>query len=337
MTMRMWGLLWALLACALASLAPPPARADDAFFEGKTLTYRVGAKTGGGYDTYARLVARHLPKHLPVARVLVHNVPGAGSARCLNQLWKTPADGLTIATFNTGMMYAQIAGLDGVRFDLTRLSWIGKAGGEPRVFIVGAQTPFTDAAALRNAQEPVLLATTGIGSTSYTEASLIAEILPFPAKLVTGYSGAEKQLAMQRGEMHGYFGSFSSLRGFIESGGARILFHVAGTDELDPSVPSLGDVARGPNPGPVIDVLTANAELGRMTAGPPDMPAERLATLRRAYAATLADPELLAEAAKLRLPILPMGGEELTRRVRDAMELEPSMVQRITQLIASGA
>jgi tripartite-type tricarboxylate transporter receptor subunit TctC len=314
---------WLLLLAAAPAAAEPRSEPGDAFFEGKTLTYVVGSKIGGGYDTYARLIARHLDRHLTVARIVVRNLPGAGSIRALNQVYHEAPDGLTICTFNTGLIYAQLQQREGIRFDLLELSWIGKAGGEPRVFVVPSQLPLRSVEDLRSAEEPVLVATSGIGSASHSEAVLLSRVLGFRARMVTGYSGGEKLAALLRGEVDGFFGSFSSLRNFVESGGGRILFHVAGEGRLDPSTPSARSLASRDDADAVLEVLEANAELGRMTVGPPGVPSERLRALRRAYLATLSDPQLLREAAKLRIPIVPMGGAELEARVARALDQPP--------------
>jgi len=108
-------------------LAPAAAQESaEQFFGGKTLTYIVSAEPGGGYDTYGRLIARHMEKYLPVRRIVVRNVTGAGNIIGANTIYVSRPDGLTIGTFNTGLIYGQLLDLQGIRFDLTQMSWIGK-------------------------------------------------------------------------------------------------------------------------------------------------------------------------------------------------------------------
>ena len=113
------------------------------FFVGRTITYIVATNPGGGYDTYARLIARHLERHLGGARVVVKNVPGAANIVGANELYAASPDGLTLGTFTIGLVYSQMVGEPGVRFDLGRLSWIGKAATDPRVLTVGAGATLT--------------------------------------------------------------------------------------------------------------------------------------------------------------------------------------------------
>src|SRR5262245_65884100 len=123
------------VAVALMALAvPAQAQTGAAFYKDKTVNYIVATAPGGGYDTYGRLVAEYMQKYLPGSTFLVKNMPGAGHLVGTNTIYASRADGLTIGTFNTGLIYNQLLWLEGVRFDLTRMSWIGKAGSDPRVF-----------------------------------------------------------------------------------------------------------------------------------------------------------------------------------------------------------
>src|SRR3954471_547589 len=121
----------------------PPATAQSGadFFKGKTVTYIVATAPGGGYDLYGRLVAEYMQKYLPGSTFIVKNVPGAGNLIGTNLLYASKADGLTIGTFNTGLIYAQMVGREGIRFDLTKLSWIGKSSSDPRVITINAKSP----------------------------------------------------------------------------------------------------------------------------------------------------------------------------------------------------
>src|ERR687898_2080702 len=125
-------------AVAAAVLAAGAAQAQTGadFYKGKTVTYIVATAPGGGYDTYGRLVAEYMQKYLPGSTFVVKNMPGAGHVIGANAIYASRADGLTIGTFNTGLIYNQLIGLEGVRFDLTKMSWIGKASSEPRVIMV---------------------------------------------------------------------------------------------------------------------------------------------------------------------------------------------------------
>ena len=123
-------------------LAAPAFAADSEMFKGKTITYIVATGPGGGYDSYGRLIARYLQKHLPGSRVLVRNVPGAGHIVGANTIYAAKADGLTIGMFNTGLIYDQLLKREGVLFDLTKFSWIGKAADDTRALMISKTSPF---------------------------------------------------------------------------------------------------------------------------------------------------------------------------------------------------
>src|SRR4051794_9771265 len=129
---------WAILIVGLLGCLPPVALAEGPadYFKGKTVSYVVATAPGGGYDTYGRLVAEFMQKHLPGSTFVVRNVPGAGTVIGTNMIFAAKPDGLTIGTFNTGLIYSQMVQNEGVRFDLTKMSWIGKAASDGRAILV---------------------------------------------------------------------------------------------------------------------------------------------------------------------------------------------------------
>ena len=322
-------------ASILALAVPAQAGADAEFYKGKTITYIVGTKPGGGYDPYARLIAKHMERHLPGAQILVENVPGAGHIIAANRLYASTPDGLTIGTFNTGLIYAQLLGLEGVRFDLRDYSWIGHAASDPRVLVVGTKTGIGSVEDLRTASEPVLFGTTGVGSASHNDTALLSTVLGLNVKLIPGYSGQEVQLAILRGEIQGTVGSFSSLSAFVENGYGKIITRIGGGRVMElAGIPEAGELAsEGGDAGGIIDVIRANAELGRLTAAPPDMPDARLQPLIMAYRSALEDPALLQEAAKLDRPIDPNYGQEVARGIQAALDLPDAVVRELKAAI----
>src|SRR5215208_2020714 len=138
-------LRWSILgSAAIVSLGAPSAalaQSEADFFKGKTVNYIISTAPGGGYDYYGRLVAEYMQKHLPGSTFVVRNMPGAGHVVGANYIYAAKPDGLTIGSFNTGLIYNQLIGLEGVKFDLTKMSWIGKAASDPRVIVVAQQTP----------------------------------------------------------------------------------------------------------------------------------------------------------------------------------------------------
>jgi tripartite-type tricarboxylate transporter receptor subunit TctC len=334
---RLGASLAALVLTTLGVALAGGARAADEFYDGQTITYIVGTKPGGGYDTYARLIGRYLERHLPGARVLVENVPGAGHIVAANRLFASPPDGLTIGTFNTGLIYAQILDLEGVRFDLRDYDWIGKAASDPRVLVVGAESGIGSLADLAAPGEPKLFGTTGVGSASHNDMAVLATALGLNIKLVPGFSGQEIQLAILRGDIQGLLGSVSSVEEFVANGYGRMLVRLGGDD--DPAlaaVPEAGTLVADAELRALLGVVRANAGLGRLTAAPPDVPEDRLSILRTAYRATLEDPDLLAEAERLGRPIDPSYGDEVASQIDAALSLPPDLVASLVAAIGCG-
>jgi tripartite-type tricarboxylate transporter receptor subunit TctC len=312
-----------ILAAAVLASGVSQAQTGADFFKGKTVTYIVSTAPGGGYDLYGRLVAEYMQRYLPGSTFVVKNVPGAGHMIGTNTIYASKGDGLTIGTFNTGLIYNQLIHADGVKFDLTKMSWIGKAASEPRVFVIGAQSPIKTFADLIAQKEPVNFATSGIGSSNYVEINSLTNILKLPIKVLTGYNGNDDQLAMRRGETTGGMGSRSSFEAFVKNGYGRFVAQIGGKEK---DVPQLKDVLKDPNALSIVALIQSQGDIARLTAGPPDIPADRLAALREAYKKAMEDKELQAKAEKLERPVDPAYGDEVLKMVKEALNQKPEVV-----------
>ena len=311
----------ALCALGAAALAAPAAAQTGAdFYKGKTVTYIVATAAGGGYDAYGRLVADFMQKHLPGSTFVVRNLPGAGHIVGANAIYNARPDGLTIGTFNTGLIYNQLVGRKEIKFDLAKMSWIGKAASDPRVFVIHSVSPIKSFKELREAKGPVNFATSGVGSASYVETKILADALHLPVKIVAGYSGTEDMMAMRRNEITGIIGSRSSFEDFVKQGHARYIAQIGGTEK---DVPQLSSLVTDPDAKAMVALIQSQGEIARLTAGPPAIPAERLQALRTAYQKALDDKELQARATKLGRPVEPAVGEEVAKMVREAMNQPP--------------
>jgi tripartite-type tricarboxylate transporter receptor subunit TctC len=318
-----------ILACAtLTVLSAGTAQAQDAatFFRGKTLTYIVATGAGGGYDTYGRLLTRTLQRHMPGTRFIVRNVPGGGHLIGANLIYAARPDGLTLGTFNTGLIYAQLLKQSGAQFDLARMSWIGKMADEGRTLLIANNSGITDVRQLMNAREPVKLAASGVGSASYIEMRILADVLELNIRLVTGFEGAETQLSMMRGEVAGVLNTASTHEDFVKRGDGRFVVAIAGTSSGLPGVPAARDFVRDPDGLKLLALVETLAELGRLTAGPPGIPADRVAYLRERFTAAVTDPQLMAEMQRLNAPLRPGRGEEVAAKVRSALNQTPETV-----------
>jgi tripartite-type tricarboxylate transporter receptor subunit TctC len=312
-----------VMAAAVLAAGAAQAQTGADFYKGKTVNYIVSTAPGGGYDLYGRLIAEYMQKYLPGSTFVVKNVPGAGHLIGTNTIYSSKPDGLTIGTFNTGLIYNQLIKTEGVKFDLTKMSWIGKAASEPRVFVVGAQSQIKSFDDLRNQKEPVNFATSGIGSSNYVEINSLTNILKLPIKVLTGYNGNDDQLAMRRGETTGGMGSRSSFEQFIKNGYGRFIAQIGGKET---DVPQLKDQIKDPDGQSIVALIQSQGDIARLTAGPPDIPADRLAALREAYKKALEDKDLQAKAEKLDRPIDPAYGDEVLRMVKEALNQKPEVV-----------
>jgi tripartite-type tricarboxylate transporter receptor subunit TctC len=312
--------------CALS--APAFAQDGAAFFKGKTVTYIVATAPGGGYDTYGRLVADFMQKHLPGSTFVVRNMPGAGHLVGTNAINASKPDGLTIGTFNTGLIYNQLINADGVRFDLSKMSWIGKAASESRVVAIASQSPiktWQDFVALK---EPVNFAVAGPGSASYVETIMLANVLKLPVRVQTGYNGTDDQLAMRRGEIVGSIASRSSYDQFVRNGYGRLIAQIGGNDK---NLPQLSAVVTDPKGKELLALIESTGEIARLTAGPPGIPAPQLAALREAYKQAMEDKDLIARAEKIGLPVEPLYGEDITKMINAALKQSPDTIALLKQ------
>ena len=311
------------IAAAFAALLPLPAAAAG-YFQGKSVTYIIATNPGGNYDAYGRLVGRHLEKKLGAERVAIKNVPGAGHIVGTNALNAAKPDGLTIGTFNTGLIYAQILNQDGVQFDLSKFGWIGKAAADARAIVLGDNSGLTSFDDLAAVKEPVLFAASGIGSASYNETKMLTDALDLKIEMIPGYQGNEGEMAMLRGEVVGQLGTYGSLKPFVDAGNGFFALAIGGEFK-----PQAIDYAKTDKARAIVNLIDANSNLGRLTAAPPGVPAEVLEELRDAYMAVMTDPEFLAEAEKLGLPIEPARGDVVEDLIVAALQQSPETVKII--------
>jgi tripartite-type tricarboxylate transporter receptor subunit TctC len=315
------------------ALAGPPSKAAENaadFFKGKTLTWIVSTGAGGGHDFYARLIAKHMQKYLPETNIIVKNVPGAGHIIGANTVYNSPADGLTIGSFSTGLVYAQIVKMQGIQFDLGKMSWIGKAASDARILTVSKKSPFKTLADMKNPDQPVLFVTSGIGSGSYIEAHMVARAFGMNAKFLTGYSGNQGHLSMMRGETHATMDGLESSLPLVERGDGFFMLQFG--KEMA-GVTDGRDVADTDDAKTIVALLEAQSLLARITAGPPGIPKERLEFLRESYRKTLESPELLADAAKAKRTIKPSFGEDVSGAIQRALAQKPHVVELLQSLV----
>ena len=317
--------IWAMAFCG--TLATPAAAQDAAeFFRGKTVSYIVATGPGGGYDTYGRLLTQFMAKYMPDTRFIIRNVPGAGQIIGANTIYVARPDGLTFGTFNTGLIYSQILELEGVRFDLGEMSWIGKMAEEGRSLVISGHTGIANVQDLMEADGPILIASAGIGSASYIETRILAEVLGLNVRIIPGIFGPDTEMSMMRQEIAGVLGAASSHDEYVHRGAGKFIVSVAGARSVIEGVPQAREFVTDPQHLRLLSLVETLAELGRLTAGPPGIPEDRLAYLRQAYLRAVNDPDLLTQAEALNIPIMAADGAWVAAKIIEALDQPPEIV-----------
>ena len=323
----------AVTACALAS-GPAAAQSVEEFYGGRTLTVYVGYSPGGGYDLYARTVARHLGEHIPGnPSVIVSNRPGAGSMLLANELYNIlPQDGSVIGVFARGMPMEPLMGTPEAKFDASEFNWIGSANNEVSICVSWHTSPIKKWEDLLTT--PMIVGGTGEGADTDTLPRVMNNILGTKLKLVTGYPGGnDVLLAMERGEVDGRCGySWSSAKAakadWLAEGKMNILMQMSTEKHADlQDVPLIMDAAKTEADRSALELIFARQEFGRPFVAPPNVPEERVAALREAFMATMQDPDFLAEAQQQDLEVNPIGGQRMGELIAKIYQAPADVVQ----------
>jgi tripartite-type tricarboxylate transporter receptor subunit TctC len=291
----------------------PAVATEENFYKGKTITIVVGFGVGGGNDLYARLLARHIGKHIPGhPTVIVLNMPGAGSLMAVRHLDNSSAaNGTVITTFQSGALIESIVTPDKINVDFNNYSWVGVANGEVRVCYSYGKNPVKSWNDLMSRKEFVL-GTSAKGSASYVNGAMLRSLFSAPVKQVLGYPGAnEQRLALERGELDGSCGSVNSIPDdWVREGKAHMFvrFSESHPQEVSKEAIYIRDIAKTDEQRQLIDFLTATDRLGRVFIMPKRVPKERIEIMRKAFDATMRDPDFLADAQRQQLPIDPLSG-----------------------------
>lgn len=327
-----------LLAAAVLGLLAVPVQAQEdvaEFYRGKTVRLIVGVGVGTGYDVNARVLARHLGRHIPGnPNVIVQNQPGAGSLTMTNQMYAAgPFDGTVLGASFNGLPTAPLLQPNGVRFDSAKINWVGSTNRETQTMYVWHTAPMKTIEDLKT--QEMIAGAQAPGSTQYDYPMLGRALFGQKYKVVTGYkSTSDINLAMERGEVHGTLANWSTVKTLnlkqYEDKLIRILvvWGVRKHPEL-PGIPLIVDMAKTPEQKQALQLALARLEFGRPFFMPPNVPADRVNAIRRAFDATMKDKEFLAEADKLKLEIDPMSGEELARTLEQIAKTPADVVARV--------
>jgi tripartite-type tricarboxylate transporter receptor subunit TctC len=323
--------LGAVLGSCVAVGAGGALAADQgkAYFKGKTVEWIVSTAPGGGHDFWARLLSNTMEKKLPGSRFVVKNRPGAGHIIGVNLIYSAAPNGLTVGNFTTGLVYSQVLKQKGIRFDLAKMSWLGKLGTEPRTMSVPKDSKFKTFEDVLNTKETVKFSASGVGSGSYTDSFMVGTAFGLPYKIITGYSGSQSALAMLRGEVDLLMGSEDSALSYQRAGQLRVIMQVGGNVK---GVQDARDFAKNPQAKAVMKLLANMGRLSRIVAGPPAIPADRLSALRAAFKESVEDKEFLAAAKRAGRDVDPAYGDEVQKRIVELMDQPPEIVALLKRL-----
>lgn len=312
------------------------------FYAGKTIRIVVGFPAGGGFDTYSRVIGRHIGKYIPGnPAVVVDNVTGAGSLVAANMIYKVAKpDGLTIGNFIGNLVSQQLFGGPGVEFDARRFEWIGVPTRDHVVCALTKASGITSIDAWMAAKTPVKLGGSAPGTTNDDSAKLLKAALGLPIQLVSGYKGtAPIKLAAESGEIDGGCWAWESIkvmwRQGLDAGQASIVLQAVpkAVPELS-KVPVAIELAKTDEARKLIEVgIHATASITRPYALPPGTPKNRVEMLRRAFRETMKDKDFVAEAVKSKLDVDPVTGEEVEKIVAGLFKLDATTVAKMAEVL----
>jgi tripartite-type tricarboxylate transporter receptor subunit TctC len=338
-----------LLVCWLTVFLPH-AKTDAQsapFYQHKTIRIVAGTTPGGTYDQWARMFARTMPKYIPGnPNMLVQNMPGAGSMVAANYLYTlAKPDGLTVGMFQNNLYLEELVGRKEARFKMVNFHWLGTQEKDPMMHYIRADSPYKSLEGIIKAKEPPKCSSSGTSDLTYVMTKILEETIGAKFALVTGYQGGtEAALAVEKGEvvcrttrMSVHYSREPFLTWDKSGFDLHLLQGGAKRDSRAPDVPTIYELmAKYKTPEVsrrVAQVLLVGDDLGRPMVAPPGTPADKVKILREAYARSLRDAELLADAKKANLDVDPTSGEDLQALVKDLMNQSGPVIERVKKLL----
>ena len=311
------------------------AQTPEQFYAGKIIDFVIGYPPGGSNDVWARLIARHIGKHIPgKPNVVPKNMPGAGSFLAVNTVYAaSPKDGTVLAIGAPTMALDERLGTQGVRFKTAELNWVGRVDSLINIVFMWHTSKvktFADAQKIEST-----LSGTGAGSTVSIYPTVMNNVFNTKFKIIMGYKGsADAQLAVERGEVEGHSTSWVAVKvghpDWLPAKKISVLvqFSLTRHPEL-PDVPTAVDLARNDEERQILSAIMVAAEVGSAFFTTPSVPADRLNALRRAFDATMQDKEFLADVERTKLTISPMNGEDMQKLVKQVSDLPPNLLEKV--------
>ena len=320
------------------------ASADEhEFFKGKTIHLIVGTAPGGGFDTYSRVIARHMGRHIPGnPTIIVDNMPGASFLKSVLHLYNVAKpDGLTIGNWIGTLVMAQMIGRQGTDFDARQFEYVGSQVKNHDLCVLTKASGITSLDRWMNAKAPVKLGATPPGATPYDTAAILKEALGLPTQIVAGYNSTrEITLAAESGEVAGLCGFAwasvkSTWRKGLDAGDAVVVLQ--NTPEPHAELPNMPLAIKSAKTEEARKLIQLGVhDVSAMTyiySLPPKTPKNRVQLLRKAFTDTMKDPEFLAETKKANLDLDPQSGEQLEKIVKGFFNADPAIVKRLAKLL----
>ena len=333
-----------MLATLAVWLITPSSSYTQDFYKGKTVRIIVGGSAGGGFDTYTRVMARHMGKHIAGnPAVLVENMTGAGTLIAAKYLHSSAKpDGLTFGIFNGALILGRVLGMKGIDFDMRELEYVGVPVQDSTVCALRKESGVTNVDQWYASKTPMKLGGLSPGNSTSDVARAIKATLDLPIQVVEGYKGtAEIRLAADAGELHGSCWAWESMKsnwakGF-EAGEVNVVLQVTAKKLPEfPNVPLAMDLAKTFEARQLLKAGAIDpAAIVRVYATAPRTQKDRLQTLRTAFAQTLTDPEFVADAKKINIDINPLSGEDVKKIVDDLFKLPPPLVNKLSAMLAA--
>jgi tripartite-type tricarboxylate transporter receptor subunit TctC len=334
--------LSALSVALTFNVVATPGWTQENFYPGKTIRLIVGLAPGGGFDTYSRVIARHIGKHIPGnPTTIVDNMPGAASLLAANFVYKAAKpDGLTVGNFVGGLAFQQMLGLPGVEFDARKFEYLGVPAQDNFMIGVAKSTGVTSIEQWKASGTVVKLGGVAPGGGTDDIPKVLKTTLGLPLQLVSGYKGTGPvRLAFNAGEVQGACNSLESFKATwrAEMDKGEVVLLVQANLKPHPEVPNVPwavDLAKSDEAKKMI--LTAarvNGVLNRIYALPPATPKNRVNLLRKAFMDTMKDPEFLADTQKAKLDLDPIEGADLEKQVKELFKLDPALVSKMKEIL----
>jgi tripartite-type tricarboxylate transporter receptor subunit TctC len=326
----------------ILSLRTSSVTAQESFYQGKTMRIVVGFAAGGGFDTYARAISRHMGKHIPGnPNIIIENMAGAGSLIAANHVYKVAKpDGLTLGHFGGGLFMQQLMGGPGIEFDSQKFEFLGVPVQDTRACAFTKASGITSMERWMASKTPVKVGATAPGDLVHDAPKVLQTALGLPIQLVSGYKGtADIRLGAESGELAGGCWGWDSIRATwrtaLETGDAVMVVQMVSTPHPQlPNVPLAIKYAKTDEARQLIETgVTVPAITNRPYVAPPGTPKDRVQILRKAFMATMEDSDFKADAKKTKLDLDPIAGEEVQKMIAGIFKLSPSLVSKLKEAL----